>query len=168
MAEIRLKSFGSGCRICQGVTILFGENLALGDNVHIMPGCFINARGGGVTIGDNTHLARNVTIYSYSHNYRGTALPYDETGIDKPVSIGRNCWLGMNVNVIPGVTIGEGAIIQIGTTVTHDVPSLAIVGMQPEHIIKRRDREHYERLDKAGAYGGMDGRRIPGIIHREA
>jgi maltose O-acetyltransferase len=157
MERIRLKAIGIGCRICQGVSILDAHNLVLGDNVHIMPGCFINARGGGVTIGDNTHLARNVTIYSYSHNYAGTALPYDDTGIDKPVNIGRNCWLGMNVNVIPGVTIGEGAIIQMGTTVTKDVPPLAIVGMQREHIIKYRDREHYEKLDKENAYGGMDG-----------
>jgi len=157
--QIRFKSAGKGCRIYTD-QLPYSENIVLGDNVHIMSGCFLNGRG-GITIGSNTHLARNVTIYSYSHNYMGEALPYDDTAIEKPVVIERNCWLGMNVNVIPGVTIGEGAIIQIGTTVTQDVPPLAIVGMQRQHIIKRRDKEHYDRLVKEGAYGGANGIKIP-------
>lgn len=164
MSEIKLKAIGKGCRIYKSVGIVYPHNVSLGDNVHIMPGCVIHGAG-GVTIGDNTHLAHKVVIYSYSHNYEGTALPYDHTAIEKPVIIGRNCWLGFGVKVIPGVTIGEGAIIQMGTIVTQDVPPLAIVGMQREHVIKYRDKEHYERLDKARAYGGADGVQISGIIH---
>jgi len=156
MHSIRIKKAGSGCRIDSSATILYGENLELGDNVHINSGCWLNCRG-GIVIGDNTHLAHRVTIYSYSHNYEGIALPYDDTAIEKPVTIGKNVWLGMNVNVIPGITIGEGAIIQLGTTVVQDVSALAIVGPQPAHVIKYRDREHYERLDREGAFGGVNG-----------
>ena len=151
-----IKSIGEGCNIPLGSEFFFLENLVLGNNVHIMPGCFINARG-GITIGDNAHLARRVTIYSYSHNYEGVALPYDDTAIEKPVTIGRNCWLGMNVNVIPGVTIGEGAIIQLGATVVEDVPALAIYGVSRGNVIKYRNEKDYRRLDEAGAFGGVNG-----------
>jgi acetyltransferase-like isoleucine patch superfamily enzyme len=126
-----------------------------------MPGCFLNARGGGITIGDNTHLARDVVIYSYSHNHRGEALPYDDTAIDGAVHIGQNCWLGMGVKVKPGVTIGEGVIIQLGTIVTEDVPPLALYGMQRGHVFGMRDKEHYNRLVKEGAFGGANGVKIP-------
>ncbi len=156
MPELRLKSVGEGCKIYGGSEFYYSENLALGKNVHIMPGCFLNARG-GITIGDNTHLARRVTIYSYSHNYNGVALPYDDTAIEKPVAIGRNCWIGMNVNIIPGITIGEGAIIQLGATVAEDVPALAIYGASRGHVIKYRDEKHYRRLDQEGAFGGVNG-----------
>lgn len=168
MGELVLKSLGVGCRIYQGVSIAYPQNIVLGDNVHIMPGCVLNGRGGGITIGDNTHIAWDTIIYSYSHNYFGTALPYDDTAIEGPVVIGRNVWIGRRVEIIPGVTIGEGAIIQMGTTVVKDVPELAIVGVVPQHIIKMRDREHYEELDSQGFYGGANGVRIPGIVRAEA
>ena len=163
MGELVLKAVGKGCMIYQGVSISYPQNIVLGDNVHIMPGCVLNGRG-GIVIGENTHIAWDTIIYSYSHNYMGEALPYDDTAIKKKVTIGRNVWIGRRVEILPGVTIGEGAIIQMGTTVVKDVEPLTIVGVQPQHVIKVRDKEHYERLDKAGFYGGANGVRIPGIV----
>jgi maltose O-acetyltransferase len=64
------------------------------------------------------------------------------------VVIGRNVWIGGNVIIIPGVSIGDGAIIAVGTVVTANVEPLAIVGNQPMRILKYREREHYEKLDQ--------------------
>jgi len=156
MLRKSLKSCGQGCYFHGSITVLYSERLSIGNNVHINDGAFINATG-GVTIGDNTHISRNLTLYSYSHNYGGKALPYDNTTIEKPVVIGKNVWIGMGANIIPGVTIGDGAIIGLGTVVTRDIPPLAIVGNQPPRIIKYRDEAHYEALEESGAYGGING-----------
>ena len=63
----------------------------------------------------------------------------------------------MNVTIVPGVKIGEGAIIGMGTTVSRDIPPLAIIGNIPARIIKERNHEHYLILEDAKAYGGMSG-----------
>lgn len=110
-----------------------------------------------MTIGDNTHISRNLTLYSYNHNYEGCALPYDNTTIEKSVVIGRNVWIGMDVKIAPGVTIGDGAIIGLGTVVSKDVPPLAIVAGQPLRIIKYRDKRHYDKLEESASYSGVNG-----------
>lgn len=76
------------------------------------------------------------------------ALPYGTKYINKPVIIEDNVWIGSDVIIIPGVTIHEGAIIGIGSVVTKDVPSCAVVGGNPAKIIKYRDKEQYEKLKR--------------------
>lgn len=117
--------------------------LEIGNNVGVMPGSFFRA-GGGIRIGNNVFIARNFTCYSENHNYRGDRLPYDYELVAKPVVIEDNVWIGINVTVIPGVRIGEGAVIGAGAIVSQDVPPLAVVGSAPPHVIKSRDAEHYE------------------------
>lgn len=132
------------------------ESAEIGDNVHIGDNAYIRAEG-GLAIGDNTHISRNLVLYTINHNHLGCRLPYDETVIRKPVSIGRNVWIGMNVCITPGTTIGDGAIIEMGTTVSGTVPSLTMVGNQKWRELAKRDAEHYERLDLQHSYGGING-----------
>ncbi len=118
----------------------------VGNNVHIGHNAYFRTTG-GLTICDNTHISRNVTIYTDSHNYAGAVLPYDDTFISKPVKVGKNVWIGMNVCILPGVTIFDGAIIGMGSVISRDVPPLSIVGSQPFRILKTRDKTHYEKLE---------------------
>ena len=113
--------------------------------------------GGGITIGDNCHFSRGLTIYSENHNYSGESIPYDAKKIKKPVVIGENVWIGMNVNVCPGATIGSGAIVGMGSVVVGDIPPLSIVGGNPAKVLKYRDRQHYESLVREGRFGGVSG-----------
>ena len=83
---------------------------------------------------------------TYNHNHKGAAIPYDETYIVEDTVIGDNVWFGLNVIVLPGVTIGDGAIVQAGSVVTSDVPSLAIVGGHPARQFSTRDVDHYQTL----------------------
>ncbi|HGM6702422.1 acyltransferase [Serratia bockelmannii] len=101
---------------------------------------------GNVTIGDNFHCGFGCILITENHNHHGNAIPYDSTYIIKDVIIGDNVWLGVNVIILPGVTIGEGAIIQAGSVVTKHVPAFAIAGGHPAKVFSQRDVEHYIKL----------------------
>lgn len=107
---------------------------------------------GSVTIGDNFHCGKNCLILTANHNFKGSKIPYDETEIVRDTVIGDNVWLGLDVLVLPGVTIGEGAIVQAGSVVTADVPPLAIVGGHPARQFGQRDAVHYEKHKSLGNF----------------
>ena len=151
----RTKSCGRGVRVNGRIRITHPWNVVIGNNVHIGDNAYLNGKG-GLVIEDNVHISRNVTVITSSHNYKGEVLPYDTTYIMKPVAIGKNAWIGMNVSII-GAQIGEGAIIGLGATVSSDVPPLAVVANQPPRIIKYRDKEHYHDLEARHKYGGPSG-----------
>ncbi|AGY56532.1 acetyltransferase [Gloeobacter kilaueensis JS1] len=153
----RLQSCGVGVRVLGKLYVSEPEAVAIGNNVHIGDNAYFRTEG-GLTIGDNVHMSRNVTIYTTNHNFTGAVLPYDNTDLLKPVTIGKNVWIGMNVSIVSGVQIGDGAIIGMGAVVTRNVPALAIVGNQPIRVLKHRDAEHYEQLEQAREYGGVNGK----------
>jgi chloramphenicol O-acetyltransferase type B len=102
---------------------------------------------GKCTIGSYFHSGQECMIITGIHNYdHGNAIPYDETEITKDVLIEDFVWLGSRVIILPGVTIGEGAIIQAGAVVTKNIPKYAIAGGSPASVFKYRDIEHFNRL----------------------
>lgn len=155
------KRCGEGLRINGSGTVTGLTDIELGGNIHIGKGFHIRGEG-GLSIGDNAHISRNVTIYTINHQYEGKRLPYDETFRFNPVVIGKNVWIGMNVTILPGAIIGDGAIIGAGTVLHGVVPDHAIMGSPGCILIKYRDSEHYDRLEKAGSYGGINGEPLDG------
>ena len=92
-------------------------------------------------------------IITQNHNYdTGNAIPYDDTYAYKDVEIGDFVWLGTRVMILPGTTIGEGAIIQAGAVVHGNIPPYAIVGGNPAKVFKYRDIEHFKALKAAGKF----------------
>lgn len=153
-----LASFLVGrAKCCRSVKISgFGRfmcvhGLEIGKNVGINAGAYWVCEG-GLTIGDNCRFARNVTIYTRNHNYKGALLPYDHSNVARPVTIGRNVWVGVNVTILPGTKINDGAIIGAGAVVYGEIPRGAIVGSAGFKVKGYRDEAHYLRLDQAGAY----------------
>lgn len=123
-----------------------GKNVFLGHHVNFNDNVFINGSG-EVRIGNYFHTGVNLTIISSNHNYdNATAIPYDKIRIKKAVIIKDFVWCGNNVTIIPGITIGEGAIIAAGAVVTKNVPDYAIVGGNPAVIIKYRNIDHFLKL----------------------
>lgn len=143
-----LKSEGIKCHY-KGFTtqILSPQNVEFGDFVNIGPRSLIDGKG-GVKIGTGTIIAPNVIIYSVNHNYDIDleALPFDHKIIAKAVVIGRYVWIGGNSIILPGVTIGQGAIIAAGSVVTKDVPEGALVGGNPARVLKIRDMDKFTQL----------------------
>jgi maltose O-acetyltransferase len=148
-----------GFRINGRAVITGTSQIVLHENVHIGTNAHIRGEG-GVEIGANTHISRNLVLYSTNHNYNGFCLPYDDSVHHKSVMIGRNVWIGMNVGIAPGTMIGDGAIIGMSCTVFGTIPPLAIVGSSPWQVIGYRDAKHYDRLEAEACYGGVGGKPI--------
>ena len=113
-------------------------------------GCVIQG-GGKVVIGNNFHSGEEILIITQNHNYEGEALPY-KGYVYKDIIIGDNVWLGSRITILPGITIGEGAIIQAGSVVVSDIPKYGIAGGHPAKVFKYRNKEHYETLKKEGKF----------------
>lgn len=115
----------------------FGRGVTLGDR----PGIGINA-----SIGEQTHIGSDVmmgpdcVIYTRNHRFDRLDIPMREQGYGpvEPVVIGDDCWIGGRVTILPGVHIGNGAVIAAGAVVTKDVPPFAVVGGVPAKIIYNR------------------------------
>ncbi|HEY5228112.1 MAG TPA: acyltransferase [Opitutaceae bacterium] len=119
---------GSKVSIQWPVVINGADKLSVGDNVSINAFVHIWAQG-GVSIGDSTLIASHVAITSLTHDK--DSPEYASSLVAKPVAIGRNVWVGAHAVVLPGVTIGDGAIIAAGAVVTRDVPPGDIVAGVP-------------------------------------
>lgn len=127
------------------------RNTILGNNVNFN-GMKILGEG-IVKIGDNFHSGIECMMITSFHNYdHGDAIPYDSTNIHKDITIKDNVWLGNRVIILGGVTIGEGAIIQAGSTVVSNIPDCAIAGGHPAKVFKYRDKDHYYSLKEQGKF----------------
>lgn len=126
---------------CTGVIRELGEKLTIGKNVGIAANAFISMRG-PVTIGDDTIFGPNVAIHAENHNFNDAKVPIRLQGATrKGVTIGSDCWIGSNVKILDGVTIGNGCIIAAGAVVNKDIPDYSIAGGVPAKVIKKRKED---------------------------
>ena len=109
-----------------------GKNIHIGENVFINSGCRFQDQG-GIYIGDDVLIGHNVIIATLNHEmnpeHRADMYP-------KPVKIESRVWIGSGSVILPGVTIGEGAVIGAASTVTHDVPATAVTVGSPAKVVK--------------------------------
>lgn len=97
---------------------------------------------GPVTIGNNIRLAQNITLSGLNHNYEDINIPIHEQGVSTaPITIEDNTWIGANVVVVAGVTIGKHAIVAAGSIVTKDIPPYSVAVGNPARIIKQYNFE---------------------------
>ncbi len=122
----------------------YGWNIEVGENFYANYNLTI-LDVGKVTIGDNVLLAPNVSLYTAGHpihpDSRNSGYEY---GI--PITIGNNVWIGGNVVVLPGVTIGSNSVIGAGSVVSRDVPEWAVAAGNPCRVIRtitEEDRAYY-------------------------
>lgn len=135
--EPPLHSNWGGHHVHFGSNVYANFNLTLVDDTHIY-------------VGDCTMFGPNVTIATAGHpilpELREKAYQYNQ-----PVHIGRNCWLGAGVVVLPGVTIGDNTVIGAGSIVTKDIPANVVAVGNPCRVLREineHDREYYFRNKK--------------------
>lgn len=133
-----------------GGLVKINRKTTLGKNANFN-GCTIYGNG-KVIIGDNFHSGKGLVMLTTYHNHNGNKIPYDETIINKDIIIEDNVWIGMNVIVLGGVSIGEGSIIQAGSVVSKSIPSLSIAGGNPASPFKQREAKKYYKLKEEGKF----------------
>lgn len=111
-----------------------GSKLSIGNNVFFNHNCSITAHS-SISIGDGCNIANNVVIVDHNHKISSNGV--ENTFSIKNVTIGKKVWIGANSTILPGVNIGDGAVIAAGAVVTRDVPSNEIWGGVPARFIKK-------------------------------
>jgi acetyltransferase-like isoleucine patch superfamily enzyme len=163
--------FGENTRIEAGVAIAAPERLHIGDSVGIGQNCQINAVG-GCYIGNGCQIAAETLILTTEHGYSGVdTLPFGVVRLIKPVCIEDYVWIGTRVSIVPGVRIGEGAIVAMGSVVMQDVPPLAIVMGNPAKPVMYRSSDEFAKLKALGKvidpYAQLPVLRVPPVTRRK-
>ena len=113
----------------------YGYNIEIGKNFYSNVNCVI-LDGAKVKFGDNVFVAPNCGFYTAGHpldvKQRTAGLEYA-----KPITIGNNVWIGAQVCVMPGVTIGDNCVIGGGSVVTKDIPAYSVAAGNPARIIRK-------------------------------
>ena len=129
-AELFDGAYPEGLGIFTPVQIDFPKQMSFGKHVFINHS-FTAMSIGGIEIGDNVQIGPHVTIVTDNHDLKNRYVLRCGT-----VRIGKNAWIGAEAKIMPGVTIGENAVIAGGAVVTKDVPANAIVGGNPAKLIR--------------------------------
>lgn len=152
----------SKVKLLDNTRIYTNNNWTIGENVIIATNCAIGAREPGKNgifeIGENTHIGDNTiidlcdnitigkevaigpncTLYTHDHEYKDVSKPAWKGGIIKsPIEIMEGAWIGSGVTILPGVRIGNRAVIAASSVVTKDVPSERIWGGVPAKELKK-------------------------------
>lgn len=128
---------GRNSKIWEGSQIEYPSRLTIGSNTSINRKCTIHA-GGKVIIGNDVLIGPEVIIYSQNHNYESTGVEYRKQGYKrKEVIIGNNVWIASRCIILPGVNIGNNAVVAAGSVVTKDVDPGDIVAGVPALSINR-------------------------------
>lgn len=132
MSELTGRSVPESFRLFPPFYSDFGKNIHLGENVFINSCCCFQDQG-GIFIGDNCLIGHRATIATINHGFNPR-----ERGIHNvsPVRIEDDVWLGSNVTIVPGVTIGRGAIVAAGSVVIRNVEPMSVVAGNPARKIK--------------------------------
>ncbi|WP_249357670.1 acyltransferase [Lactococcus lactis] len=126
-----LKKFQFGTRLTfrDGFHLLVEKSgkVIIGNRVFFNNFCSINAML-SVTIDDDCIFGENVKIYDHNHCYQDRSQSISKQGFSTAaIQIGRNCWIGSQVTILKGVTIGDNSIIGAGVVVYQDVPENSII-----------------------------------------
>ena len=124
---------GKGCKIQGGVEIWYPPNLELGDS------CWLDSRTkiytvDKIMIGDNCVVSAGAFLCTASHDINSKTFDL----VTKPIAIKSGSWIASNAIVLPGVTIGEDAVVAAGAVVVKDVNPRTVVGGNPAKCIKER------------------------------
>jgi maltose O-acetyltransferase len=128
------------CYFGSALGLRVGHRAQLGDGARI---------DHNVTIGDDVVMGPDVVIMTHAHAFEDTDVPVNRQGGQplRPVVVGNDVWFGTRVIVMPGVTIGDGAVVGAGSVVTKDVPAYTIVGGNPARVIRPRGARLATRAD---------------------
>lgn len=112
------------------------ENIVIGPNCVIGDTAFLDGRQ-GIRIGRNVNIGSHVSIYTRQHDVDDP----DFAEVGAPVLVADRSWVASHAIVLPGVTVGEGAVVAAGAVVARDVPPYTVVAGNPARPVRERSRD---------------------------
>ncbi|MCP4249141.1 MAG: acyltransferase [bacterium] len=132
------KRVGKRCYYMDWIVWLNGAGIEISDDVRFNVGCYVNGYG-GLVIGERSGLGPYSMVHTANHVFDDPDRPIADQGwVKRPVAIGRDCWFGMGVVIVPGVTIGDGVVVGAGSVVADDLPSWTVAVGNPARVVKHR------------------------------
>lgn len=138
--------FGDNVTISRGVMIRpssyyggdLGKGLVMGDNSSIGPYGYVGCSG-KIVIGRNVMFGPKCSLFAENHNFKDTESTIKSQGVNqKGIVIEDDCWIGSNVIILDGVTIGKGSVIGAGTLVSKNVPAGSVVMDKRTRYVRER------------------------------
>lgn len=137
LKELLGDNLGENSQIMAPIAGAAFDRIKIGDNVFINSNSLLMARG-GITIEDDVMMAANVQLLSNNHD------EYDRQVLTcKPIHIKKGAWIGAGASILPGVTIGEYAIVGAGAIVTKDVGDYEVAVGVPAKVVKTLDKDKF-------------------------
>ena len=138
-----LLEFGKGSSVQMQCKFLNGRKVKIGKNCVLNFGSLLDGRRFGIEIGDNVSIGPEAAILTLGHDPQSSDFADQGAG----VSIGDRAWIGFRAVILPGVSIGEGAVVAAGAVVTRDVPPYKIVAGSPAAEVGDRHSNLRYELD---------------------
>jgi acetyltransferase-like isoleucine patch superfamily enzyme len=159
-ARSSFERLGPRSRLSLPIQLVGAERIAVGSRVYLGPGCWLLTHGTGrLEIGDGTSIAghcvlsaavhvrvgrsvlfaRNVYLADHRHGFERADLPVLDQPLEdlRAIAIEDGAWLGQNVVVLPGVTVGRGAVVGANSVVRDDVPARCVAVGAPARVVRR-------------------------------
>lgn len=141
VSPLRKATIGSNVGMAPNVSLRNGERITIGSRARISEHCSLWAGDsvGRIEVGEDTLFGPGVYVTASNYDYGPDGPVWQKPRAERDVVIGANAWLGANVIVVPGVTIGDGCIVAAGSVVTRDLPPGAVAAGVPARVVKMRD-----------------------------
>lgn len=134
-AKIFLKLVGKKVFFARHLDVRSPYRISIGSYTSINKYVLLDGRGGNLKIGNNVDIAQETNIWTLQHDYNDPLYK----AVGKSVIIEDHVWIASRATILPGVTIGRGAVVASCAVVTKDVPPLAVVAGVPAKIIGYRN-----------------------------
>lgn len=141
LCTTKFTQFGNDSSFRPGAYAVCTRNIRIGERVVIRPGSCLFAddtQEGTITIEDDVLIGSGVHIYVNNHKYDGQGETIADNGYypSQPVVLKKGCWIGAAAIILPGVSIGENAVVGAGSIVTKSVKPRTVVAGNPARVIK--------------------------------
>ena len=143
LCKKKFQSFADSADFRPGAYAVGCSKIRIGERVVIRPGIMLfgdsESLETSIIIEDHVMMGCGVHIYINNHKFEDPYTPLIDQGYypDKAVTLKRGCWIGANAIILPGVTIGENAVIGAGSVVTRSVPDRVVAVGNPARVIKK-------------------------------
>ena len=128
-----------------GYEVRAARRLRVGEKTSVGNGTVLDARG-GITIGRNVNISTQVQVWTGQHDWQSPTFAFES----RPVFVGDNAWLSARCIILPGVTVGNGAVVAAGAVVAKNVPDGVVVAGVPAQIVRHRPEVAYELRGRRG------------------